>query len=472
MEIDDKWLLYRITYNILDIGLPSWNIQDNINISTPVIWPYILSVFHFLSDWGMAAKLFGFIIYIFFALLIFKLKKINHEQKILLYIGVMLYFPLAFWSFSTYETPLSTLMIFYSTYLFYLKGFNSKTAWTIFSSTIFLRPEMLAVIGSALIIYLFLNKKIYSNIIFIYISAVFLYFFYNIYFFDSALPETGYSKWLNNKFAISNDFYKILNSLLHLLPAFLINILIFLSFIFTGKYLFKNKNKKNNQILFSLWTAYLIGLLYHVANGYMHMGYTFRYFTPFIIGMFSVSVFFYKDLSKDLVNFLQIKKYVLFNYILIYQVFIFIFLSFYTYSADVSLTRAPHRDAMSQSTLNTHINSWGDAAYNFKIKLQQDRVGREKIIYSMNGNWLVGIAQSHLQSIDNIFSPVEKSSNPNIKKCLLLSQEKKEICLYKNAFDFVVLQGQKKHTIKGLKNYRVYFEDSQKTITVLKNMEK
>ena len=476
MEIDDKWLLYRISYNLLNTGLPSWNIQDNINISTPVIWPYLVSIFHFFSDWGMATKLFGFIIYFFMGIIIFYLKKINYEQKILLYVGVMLYFPFAFWSFSTYETPFTTLIIFYSTYLFYTKGFNSKVAWSLFSSTIFLRPEMLLVIGSAWLIYCFLNKKIYSKTMFIFIAFGCLYFFYNIYFFDDLLPQTGYSKWLGNAFALSNDFYKILNSLLHLLPSFLINIFIFFSFIFTSKYLFKNKNKKENYIFLSLWSAYFIGLIYHVTNGYMHMGYTFRYFAPFIVGMFSVSVFFYKDFVKELAYFLKINKYVLFKYILIFQTFIFIFCSFYTYAADVSLTRAFHRDAMSQTALNAHIKSWKKSAIIFKKKLQQDGISNEKIIYSGDGSWLIGVSLSHLQNVDDFFSPLKKSSNNNIKKCLTLSNEKKSICLYKDAFDFVILQGDKiknyKTEIKGLENYQVYFKDYRETIMVLRNTGK
>jgi hypothetical protein len=61
-NLDDKWIYYRTSLNVLSSGLPILNTGEWFNINTSFLYPYLTAPGHFLGDfraWETWTKVLG-----------------------------------------------------------------------------------------------------------------------------------------------------------------------------------------------------------------------------------------------------------------------------------------------------------------------------------------------------------------------------------------------------------------------------
>ena len=465
MELDDKWILYRISKNIFQNFIPTWNDGDLINVSTPLIWPYLSLYAHFFDDWKNAIKFAGIFFFALHIFLIMKAKLIDNLQKKILLLGTGLYLPYIFWSFSGLETSLATFWLFYTIVLFHKFGLNSSLAWFSYSAMILIRPESAVGLFVSLLILFCLNKKIDFRLIIISSIPILFWILYNLFLFGDLLPISAQIKSFFGSVISrpNNSFLVIGNASIHFISSILINIPITIAAIYTFFYIKKIFGNKIISDDFKKYVVLLSGIMsiiiYHLITGYIHMSYMFRYFSPFIIALFTINCFYNKDFIGFLKNSCNINVNKIITIILTLQISILVLSISHLKNQELSLTIAPLRDGFALNSYNLHMKAWMSTSDKFnKI------INKNESIFSFNGNWIIGVARSGLYSIDGLFAPHRYSKFQNIKDC------KTEKCLYNN-FTYLVLQTYQENLKDKIINegkYKVILEEN--SLIILKKI--
>jgi hypothetical protein len=61
-DLDDKWVYYRVSENVLSSGLPLWNLNEHALVGASFFYPYLLSIGHFFGgplQWSNYEKVIG-----------------------------------------------------------------------------------------------------------------------------------------------------------------------------------------------------------------------------------------------------------------------------------------------------------------------------------------------------------------------------------------------------------------------------
>lgn len=479
MDSDDRWLLYRISKNVLEHGLYYWNPGEKINISTPIVWPYFASLSHLLAkelniDWDLSIKLLGLTIYFFTAIYIFRMQVLLSFSKIFIFAGIVTYFPLTYWSISGLETGLASLLLVIAVYEIYLRGFTVFTG-LLFGSIIYIRPEFVIAPAAAMITHIFLNRKngLLSNHLNSILSLGLLstiWLSLNFFIWGDPFPTPFYLKSIfHNPFhgGLSWSF-RSMNAFVHLLSSYAqsiflttgICILLYASTkLFTktkGRY-FSEDTEALNRIL-ALFVGFSCVSLYHIVSGYMHMSYVFRYFVPENIALLTLSGFALNEVLKRTQPNSLFLNSTFFGMLLI-QICVLCISGFYARNVELSLTRAKHRDAFSGSAYSSMMIAWRNIGYRLKsVEVHGDR------LWAKDGTNLAGASITNMYSLDGYYSPLKMSKFKSISTCTGAA------CA--NHFNYIMIRSDDAYgdSLKANSNFSVFLNESG--VTVYKNLNR
>ena len=475
MDSDDRWLEYRISKNILEYGLYYWNPYELINISTPVIWNYIASSAHILShvfniSWESSIKILGLSIYTGTAICIYRIDFQNNYIKVFIFIGVVAYFPLAYWSISGLESGLCAFWLLFIFNRFYSTG-PSGLNWLFYCLIIFIRPEFIIAPLISMVANLVseFRKKAYVDLLspfLIFLSVSLAWLLFNKLIWNDWFPTPFYLKSIfHSPFLAGFTWsFKSYNALIHFLSSvfqsiflcisLLIIIAVCFKYIFTKGYRLQIKDSEKTIIHLTIGLSCVAG--YHIISGYQHMSYVFRYFVPENIGFIFLSGLLLREsmFSSLRLDTNRLRTY-LFAATLI-QLIIFISTAFYVNKVELSLTRAKHRDAFSGDAYSALMKDWHKVGEKLKsIELPNDR------LWAKDGTNLAGAAVTNMYALDGYYSPLWRSMFKSIREC------KDWECA--NYFNYVMLRKDDESWKKALSRDRFVVLFEGEGILVLKN---
>lgn len=441
MDSDDRWLAYRLTKNVLNYGLYFWNPGEYINISTPVVWPYIASVSHLISKyfsipWNESIKLLGISIYALTAFYVTLMTKLDRKVIFFVFAGIVTYFPLAYWSISGLETCLACLYLLMVLYRIYINGFTYIN-WLLYSGIIFIRPELILAPSFTLFAIILIRgfdngfKYLIKPIICLCIVAG-GWLFLNYIIWGDLFPTPFYLKTLfHSPFTVGfSSSFKAYNAFIHFLSSTAQSIFLFISLIvliyITYKYLINksthNSNSDQTYTVVVLFIGFLSVATYHILQGYVHMSYIFRYFVPENIAFILIAGFAFQDRIQseteaeavaDSSNPCYMIKLLSFTTaFILFQLPIFYISGVYSDKVELSLTRAKHRDAFSGSTYAVMMKEWRDIGLQLKqLEQPNDR------LWAKDGTNLAGASLTNMYALDGYFTPLNKSKFKQISEC-------------------------------------------------------
>lgn len=440
-ELDDKWLIYKVSNNILKIGFPTWNLQDQINVSTSLIWPYLSVFAHVLSGhegWNIGIKALG--LFIFFISILVSIKyfrKFNGALPFLLG-GLATYIPISLWELGGLETSLTILWSISIVALFYKNGSNSVPAWIVLAGGILVRPEFGLASCGTLLIYYFSSEKLALKVraSIITLSSICIWGAYNKILYNDWLPTPAYIKSNAGNIIFHNGqdaLFVLTNGSMHYISSILISLFISIAYFLFFKALYASVFKKkilapNMRWLLCVGCGFISIALYHSISGYLHMGFTFRYLIPTNVGILTIGALLIQDWKKVILKI---------NLVLMTQCAIYIICVIYVKNGEFSLTRATHRDAFSLNAYAGLMEEWK----NVGIKLKGVALPEDKLWMNMGAN-LAGGAISNMYSLDDLYMPLRKSNFSEIRNCQGFS------CA--QYFDYIILQGDVKQNWKTL----------------------
>lgn len=463
-ELDDKWLIYKVSNNILKIGIPTWNLQDQINVSTSLIWPYLSVVAHALSGhegWNIGIKALG--LFIFFMSVLVSIKYFRKLNGVLPFLlgGLATYIPICLWELGGLETSLTILWSISVVALFYTNGSNSISAWIVLAAGILIRPEFGLASCSITLIYYFSSAKLAFKVraSIITLSSICIWGAYNKVLYNDWLPTPAYIKSIAGNIIFHNGqdaLFVLTNGSMHYLSSILISLFISIAYFLFFKTLYaslflKKSLAPNLRWLLCVGCGFISIALYHSISGYLHMGFTFRYLIPTNVGILAIGALLISDWKKLIFKI---------NSVLMTQCAIFVICVTYVKDGEFSLTRATHRDAFSLNAYAGLMNEWK----NVGIKLKEATLHEDKLWMHMGAN-LAGGAISNMYSLDGLYMPLMKSHFSDIRNC-----QGFDCAQY---FNYIILQGADKQnwkvTIPNSQNFSIFDETS--SLVVLKNQK-
>jgi hypothetical protein len=468
---DDKWMGYRITKNVIELGFPNWNAEEKINISTSLIWPYIGSLAHYFHDWNTGIKIIGISFYFACIFLIYKMKFKGSDNIYLLLFGFITYIPAYLWFLGGIETSLAIFWGLLVVYIFNRYGPEHILGWLVLSLGILVRPEfILASIYPLFHLIIFHRKQsLKITAIAFFICSIAFWLSYNKLLFNNWLPTPAYIKSFAGHIIFQNGQSKIFiigNGVVHLISSICISIFLLISYISALFYTFQTiKNKfssarlassegqiSHQESLVMIFLGFLSINIYHAYSGYMHMGFTFRYLLPANIAILAIGALLLRENSS------VAKKTML---LLSVQAGVFITSLIFVFGGEFSLTRAKYRDGFSLSNYASFMQPW--------VKIGNTLHGLAKPgdrLWAKDGTNLAGSALSGMYSLDGLLTPLSYSVFPEIRNCQGFDCAK--------YFDYIFLQNTDiknwPELVESPKNYSIIIENP--TIIVLKNLER
>lgn len=393
-DLDDKWIYYRISRNVLETGLPLWNANDPLFVGASFFYPYLLSPGHYFGDWQaweIYQKCFGFLTHIGCVVLVYWHFR-STKLAILVTSGVALFAPAILWSLGGLDVTFATFWLLVCIFLYFRYPNSNYLFWWFCGCLMWIRPDAILVgIGTWLAQFLrnpfdwrgsTLKGLSFSIPILIYVG-------FNQIKTNLPLPTVFYCKGWNKTFsgkyplyfdAYIGSLHLISGILTNLTIAFLVLLILIniISFCKNDKFkvLWKNQDARFN-CNFNLILGLIFYLGYHVIGGYQHMNFTFRYWLPGIIALSVVSADMFKNnfefKGKELLSHLTSSKT-----LCILQITLFfqaLAVSFYIKNINITPTIAKLRDQFSVIAYANYLKSWMDAGIYLREKVKtEDRI--------------------------------------------------------------------------------------------------
>jgi hypothetical protein len=140
-DLDDKWVYYRTSTDLLIEGVPNYNLGEWFNINTSFIYPYLMAPGHFFGDyhdWETWSKLVGLAFHFATAVLILAVLG-SQPIAIMTVAAFVLYVPALLWSLGGLETPIAIFAVVALTLFYLQKGSNSLWFWLLSGAMMWLR---------------------------------------------------------------------------------------------------------------------------------------------------------------------------------------------------------------------------------------------------------------------------------------------------------------------------------------------
>jgi len=433
-DLDDKWVYYRISQNVLSSGLPLWNLNERTLVGASFLYPYLVSLGHFFGgpeQWSNFEKIVGVLFHFAaFALVLryFGLTAIG----VICSASLLLFEPSLLWALGGLETPVATLWIVVAIILYLRRGEDYWLFWLMCGLLIYIRPDAIllgvgAFIGRFLRHPKDLRQHLLTGAIF---SAPILFFLAsNQNLFGFPLPLVFLVKGWNCAYCPYFPLYsRVAIGMIHMLSGISISILLGLLLCLAIPSLVQRTRISGNithpvvtafPLQFDLILGFAFYLGYHVIGGYQHMNFTFRYWIPGLIGTTIVS----GDIIRQAVSnpsgglngsaLAGVAARLLATPVLVGLLGTQIVQSgFATYEGkhiDITLTVAPWRDLFSIDSYANFLWSWYQAGRDLSsVVTEKDRLFLEAM---MTG----ALTKGYL--IDQFYFPSKQSAYLDLREC-------------------------------------------------------
>lgn len=482
-DLDDKWIYYRMSRNVLTTGLPLWNANEMALVGASFVYPYLVSLPNLLGDWPVW-DLYQRVIGIAFTLAIgaLVLRKFGlNAASVLCVSAILLYEPLSQWSIGGMETSFATLWLVAALLLYLFKQGNSLLFWFLLGALIYIRPDAI-LIGVGAFVARFVRGPmdvadwLKNGVAFS--LPIITFMVQNQVLFGFPLPLVFLVKGWNCAYCGYDPLYeKIFVGLLHNLSGFATSALITLFScagvwrVLRGVRLGRTRKAPvvvAQPLAFDLYAGLGVFMVYHVIGGYQHMNFTFRYWIPGIIGMVVVSLYALQNsgtgtqLGSGATDRLSLFERIGLRSCptsLLWALFVLQFsqTALATYQArhyDFSLTIAAKRDRMSTDSYATYLVDWFQAG----IDLRAIGVKPTDKLYLMQGMLTGAMTEGYL--VDQFYFPPTQTQFPELRSCKTLPWDSHACDIY---YDYVITFADKKYwpeTHESIKEY--------KTIAVLR----
>jgi hypothetical protein len=440
-DLDDKWVYYRTSKDLLIEGVPNYNLGEWFNINTSFIYPYLMAPGHFFGDyrdWETWSKLVGLAFHFATAVLILAVLG-TKPIALITTAAFVLYVPTLLWSLGGLETSIAIFAVV-ALILFYLqRESNSLWFWLLSGAMIWLRPDAILIGIGLFFAELWLKPRpLMENFLrAVAISIPILLFLgINYVYFMNPLPSPFYVKGWNKAFS---GFYPwhidIHVGVTHLISGVLVSFLV-TTIIGAGLWqLFRSANiaASVRRPLVTQWPRHfcvLIGsiifLAYHVKGGYQHMNFTFRYFLPGITCLLVMSGHLLARTTTDWttpgVPRLNTPQFAVFAILL--QLMLSLVVGYHAKWNDITLTASHLRDRFSLTEYSDWMRIWREAGvYLRAVAKPTDR------IWLVQGLVTAALTDSYLR--DQFYAPLKWSKFDDLRSC------KDESCLFP-LFDYVL----------------------------------
>ena len=427
-DLDDKWINYRISKNVLETGLPLWNARESINVNTGFLYNYILAPGHLwfgggeypFEVWSKLVGVVSVLVLMGYAFVIVRGPLLSG----LVVVSIGAYVPFGFWSLGGLETAFGTTLLV----IFVVSAvrFSSHAvAWSfLLGGLMWVRPEYVLV-GIFVVLGLSLVHRRHRPLISVVVPVAFAlpivaFLLVNKYFFGSWLPQTFYVKGWNSQFSGSRDYaYRLwtgageLSSALTL--AIILLLLVGVSVALTRHRASARRSEKPlpPQVVVLIFAAIgtLAFLAYAVLGGYQHMGYTFRYYLP---GIILIMILVPLGLNQAVrLDGLLTRGAVLFLVITQLAVSFSSFILIRYVEVTPTLVM---RDKFSVDSLASYISKWREAGRYFQdVPEEDDRV------FLLQGMLVGAFSDAYL--IDQYYMPAQLSSDQDLANCATVPNE-------------------------------------------------
>ncbi|HVT73251.1 MAG TPA: hypothetical protein VHD61_08950 [Lacunisphaera sp.] len=405
-ELDDKWITYRTSLNILRTGLPVWNLGEKVNLSTSFIWPYLCVVGHLFGDWNSTVKVIGFLFVALNGWLAWRL--IPHRVYALVgAFGVGLFYPLVLWSFGGLETSLAACYLSFAVLWFLARGGRSLLALALMGGTMFVRPD-LVLVGSGVLAILLLAREslaFKAKAVLAYAAPIGGFLAFHRLVFGVPFPRPFYMKGLHKTSSISYGWInEVFTGTIHLNAALTLFLLVLAVFVAV---LFAHARARRMPALVHWGVAF--GLLLHVGYthlcGYQHMAFTFRYYVPTIIAAFLLLLFALADLRRSVPAARFEPRFLLAA--LAVQAGVFTFTARQGQQCTLAMTRCILRDNFSLNSYAGWMKAWIESGRYLS------RIAKpEETLFTWAN--MVAPSVSEVYTIDQFYMPYALSSRPEI----------------------------------------------------------
>jgi hypothetical protein len=435
-DLDDKWVYYRVSENVLSSGLPLWNVNERALVGASFLYPYLLSIGHFFGgpdQWSNFEKIIGVLFHfggVAVILRYFGLTAIG----LVCSAALLLYEPSLQWALGGLETSLTTLWIIAAIILYMRRGEDHWLFWLMCGLLIYIRPDAI-LLGVGTFVGRFLReptlvrKHIVAGLIFS--APILIYLASNQILFGFPLPLVFLVKGWNCAFCGNLPLYdRIPMGMIHMLSGISVSVLLGLLLFLGLSLLAKNTRISRNLVQpmvtafplqFDLMLGFLCYLGYHVGGGYQHMNFTFRYWIPGLMGAAVVSGDIIRQAMPNMLAALDggtlsgIAARLLATPVLIGLLSLQIVQSgFATYEGkhiDITLTVAPMRDQFSVDSYAEFLDSWRRAGQDLSPAVTKDDrlfLGPAMMTGALTDGYLV----------DQFYFPPKVSSYWDLRRCV------------------------------------------------------
>lgn len=405
-ELDDKWITYRTSRNILQTGLPVWNIGEMVNLSTSFVWPYLCTIGHVVGDWNTVVKIIGFAFVLGTGWVAWHFIPLK-SYAMFGAMGVTLFYPLLLWSFGGLETALAAFYLSLCVLLFLSREGRSLTALALMGGMLFVRPD-LVLVGAGALAFLLLTREsllFKAKAILAYALPIGTFLLFHQQVFGVLFPRPFYMKGLRKTSSVS---YGMLNEIftgtIHLNAALTIFFAAVAIAVISAIAFWRARRSPS----LPFWGV-VFGLLMHVGYthicGYQHMAFTFRYYVPTVAVGFLVLVFGLARLRQS-TPAIRFERHFLAG-LLVFQAALFVFTSYQGQRKTLALTRCVLRDNFSLNSYAGWMVPWIDSGRYLTSIAKPD----ETLFTWAN---MVAPSVSTVYSIDQFYMPWILSSRPEI----------------------------------------------------------
>jgi len=471
-NLDDKWIYYRTSQNILLDGVPNYNAGEWFNINTSFLYPYLTLPGHFFGDfrsWEVWTKILGFTFHVATGIMIFIVFGFS-LSAIVTASAYLLYIPALLWSLGGLETPIATFAVV-ALILFYLRtNPHSLCFWFCCGAMMWLRPDAILIGIGVFALQFWLIPRPLSEYFLkgvIFSAPIAIFFAVNQLFFGHPMPSPFYVKGWNKAFSGIYPWYVDAGvGAIHLISGLLVSFLVAVIVAYGGRQMVRIlKRGEVNRALsetdyhrrhFCALAGLLLFLAYHVMAGYQHMNFTFRYFIPGILGLLVVfSDFLVRTNGKEWLGKDALTPRVTMLAIF-FQLAQSSFLAYHVKWYDLALTDSYLRDRFSVMSLSQAMDVWLEAGEFLRtITKSSDR------IWVVQGLATSALTKSYLR--DQFYAPLKWSKFADLRSC----QEAKpfEDCV--KLFDYVVTFTRASAIPEGFKPVKLYDKTAPPGIQIL-----
>jgi hypothetical protein len=434
-DLDDKWVYYRVSENVLSSGLPLWNVNERALVGASFFYPYLLSLGHFFGgpeQWSNFEKVIGVLFH--FAAVAIILRYFGHTAiGVVCSAALLLFEPSLQWALGGLETSLTTLWIIIAIIFYMRRGEDHWLFWLMCGLLIYIRPDAIllgvgAFIGRFLRNPTHLRRHIVAGLVF---SAPILVFLVsNQILFGFPLPLVFLVKGWNCVYCGDLPFYsRIPIGMIHMLSGISVSILLGLLLCLAIPFLVQRTRISSNiaqpvvtelPLQFDLMLGFAFYLGYHVVGGYQHMNFTFRYWIPGLVGAAVVGGEIIRQTMSNVARepnsgaLAGVAARLLATPVLIgllaSQIVQSAFATYEGKHVDITLTVAPWRDQLSVDSYAEYLASWYQAGHDLSTVVTKD--DRLFLFAMMTG----ALTKGYL--VDQFYFPPRASKYWDLRQCL------------------------------------------------------